>query len=47
MIAYVRTPAGLKPLRPCGDEHVFHINKSCFQLEDSLAIGSRRSPNLR
>ena len=26
--------------------HVFHVNKSCFQLEDALASGSRRSPNL-
>ena len=27
-------------------KHVFHINKSCFQLEDNLASGSSRSPNL-
>ena len=26
--------------------HVFHIKKSCFQLEDALASGSSRSPNL-
>ena len=26
--------------------NVFHINKSCFQLEDALASGSSRSPNL-
>ena len=29
-----------------GEIHVFHVNKSCFQLEDALASGSRRSPNL-
>ena len=28
------------------EKHVFHINKSCLQLEDTLASGSRRSPNL-
>ena len=29
-----------------GGDNVFHVNKSCFQLEDALASGSRRSPNL-
>ena len=40
MLAYVRTPS--VPV----EIHVFHFNKSCFQLEDALASGSRRSPNL-
>ena len=29
-----------------GGDTCFHVNKSCFQLEDALASGSRRSPNL-
>ena len=29
-----------------GGDTCFHINKSCFQLKDALANGSRKSPNL-
>ena len=35
-----------RPVRVPVKIHVFHFNKSCFQLEVALSSGSRRSQNL-